>query len=200
MKRCILLVALFGTLLSLAGLLACGGGGGGGGAAGGSSSIRLSLVYTDPPPAAGYRFVSDALLSTPTHLVLNLVGPDGGRGRGVAFALDLSSGSGAVAWAMVTPGDTQYVENILFNLGPGAPLVKTALQGQTTLLADIFQKGPGNDQALDTPICRVALDAQAPLTAGSIPISVVQFKVLPPTGTTLADATAICTVGTLAVQ
>jgi hypothetical protein len=100
----------------------------------------------------------------------------------------------------VAPGDTQYVENILFNLGTGVPLVKTALQSQTTLLADVFQKGAGNDLSLAAPICRVALNGQAPLTAGSVPISVVQLRLLPPTGNTLTDATANCTVGTLTIQ
>jgi hypothetical protein len=196
MKRANLFLTLTGALLSLAGLLSCGGGGGGGAA----PPPGLALVYVNPP-ATGYRFVRDTQFSTATHLVLDLVGPAGDRGRGVAFALDLGSGPGSVGWAFVAPGDTQYVENILFNLGTGIPLVKTAIQGQTTLLADVFQKGPGNDLSLAAPICRVALDGQAPLTASaSIPISVVQCRLLPPTGNTLTDVTANCTVGTLSVQ
>jgi hypothetical protein len=193
MNRSTFYLTLAGTLLSLTALLACGGGGGGGG-----SSPGLSLVYTDPP-ATGYRFVRDAQYSTATHLVLDLVGPATDQGRGVAFTLDLAPGP--VAWALVAAGDTQYVENILFNPGPGVPLVKTALQGGTTLLVDDFQKGAGNALSLAGPICRVALDGMTPLTAAaSVPIQVVQFRLLPATGNVLSDATANCTVGALSVQ
>jgi hypothetical protein len=178
--------------LSITGLLSCGGGGGGS-----SSPPALSLVYADPP-ATGYRFVRDAPFSTPTHLVLDLVGPAGDRGRGVAFALSVASGP--VAWAKVVPSDTQYLENILFDPGSGMPLLKSAIQEQTTLLADDFQKGAGNDQSMAAPICRVALDGQAPLTAAAIQLSVVQFSLLPPAGNLLTDATANCAVGTLTVQ
>jgi hypothetical protein len=178
--------------LALAGLLACGGGGGRGG-----DASRLGLVYADPP-ASGYRFIRDAQLSTGAHLVLDLVGPATDQGRGVAFSLELAPGP--VAWARVAAADPQYVENILFDPGPGIPLLKSAIQGQTTLLVDDFQKGPGNDRSLDGPICRVALDAQPPLASASIPLSVVQFRVLPAAGTSLTDATANCAVGTLAIS
>jgi hypothetical protein len=105
-----------------------------------------------------------------------------------------------VAWVRVAAADPQYAENILFDPGPGIPLLKSAIQGQTTLLVDDFQKGPGNDRALDGPICRVALDAKPPLAAASIPLSVVQFRYLPPAGNSLTDATANCAVGTLAIS
>ncbi len=196
MARTPLSLALTGALLSIAGLLACGGGGGGGNNAVQGSS--LSLVYVDPP-ATGYRFVRDAQLSTGTHLVLDLVGPAGDRGRGVAFTLQLTPGQ--VGWAKVAPDDPQYLQNILFDPGPGTPLLKSALQGQTTLLADDFQKGLGNDKALDGPVCRVALDAQAGLTPSAvIPIAVVDFRLLPPSGAVLTDLTANCAVGTLTAQ
>lgn len=71
---------------------------------------------------------------------------------------------------------------------------------RNALLVDDFQKGPGNDRALDGPICRVALDAQPPLAAASIPLSVVQFRYLPAAGSSLTDATANCAVGTLAIS
>jgi len=185
-------LAFTGALLSLAGLCACGGGGGSG-----PQAPALGLVYVDPP-AGGYRFVRDAQGSTATHLVLDLVGPAGDRGRGVAFALDLAPGP--VAWALVAPGDPQYARNLLFDLGPGLPLVKTAVQ-ETMLLADLFQKGPGNDKALGAPICQIALDGAAPLApAAQVPITVVQFRVLPPAGAALTEATSRCAVGTLSVQ
>jgi hypothetical protein len=176
------------------GFAACGGGGGGGGGSSAAQSV-LTLAYTDPPPG-GYRFVRDAGLSTGSHLVLDLVGPGLDQGRGVAFSLSLAAGP--VAWSRVAPGDAQYVENALFNLGPGIPLVKTAVQ-QGTLLVDVFQKGRNNALALAGPICRVALDAQPPLTtvADSL-LQVVQFQLLPPNGQTLASAT--CAVGALTVQ
>lgn len=184
-------LALTGALLSLAGLLACGGGGG-------SLPPQPALVYVDPP-ATGYRFVRNPGLSTAGHLVLELVGPAGDRGRGVAFTLTLAPGP--VTWAKVAPGDPQYVQNLLFDLGTGVPLVKTDVQAGTTLLANLFQKGPGNDKSLAAPICRIALDGVPPLarTAG-LAITVAQFRFLPPSGNVLTDATARCAVGTLSVQ
>ena len=185
-------LAPLGALLALAAALVdCGGGGGGGAAA-----PPPALSYSDPA-AAGYRLVRDAALSTPTHLVLDLVGPGPDSGRGVAFTLAL--GSGPVGWARVAPGDPQYVQNILFDLGAGLPLVKTAIQGQQ-LLVNVFQKGRGNAKALAGPICRVALDDPAPGSgAGApVPLQVVRFRYLPGTGARLTDGT--CTAGTLVAR
>jgi len=191
MKPTGLLLVLF-----FVGLLACGGGGGGGSASTGGPT--LALVYADPP-AGGYRFVRNAQLSSANHLVLDLVGPAGELGRGVAFALSVAPGP--VAWARVAASDPQYLQNLLFDLGPGTPLLKSAIQAQTTLLGDAFQKGVGNAKAMAGPICRVALDAQGALTASSgIPLSVVRFRLLPPTGNVLTDATANCALGALTVQ
>jgi hypothetical protein len=197
MTRTPFFLALTGALLSLAGLLACGGGGGGGGTAA-AAGPSLALVYTDPP-ATGYRFVRDAQLSTASHLVLDLVGPASDQGRGVAFALQITPG--VVGWAKVAAADPQYLQNALFDPGPGVPLLKSALQGGTTLLADDFQKGAGNGKLLTGTICRVALDTQAALTtAGGIALAVTDFQLLPATGASLTDLTANCAVGTLTVQ
>jgi len=169
--------------LAIGGVLACGGGGG-------ADAPASGLVYVDPS-GPGYRFVRNPELSSATHLVLDLMGPDGDRARGVAFTLEL--GAGPARWAKVAPEDPQYLENLLFDLGPGIPLLKSALQGDTTLLADAFQKGPGNEKVMAGPICRVALDSQGPPSGANISISVVRFQLRPPTGAGLADAP--CAVG-----
>ena len=180
--------------LLLAGLCACGGGGGGGPQA---SAGIATLVYTNPPPA-GYRFVQNAQLSSASHLVLDLVGPGGDQGRGIAFTLQMASGP--VAWAMVSPTDTQFVQNVQFSLGPGIPLVKTAV-ADGVLQADLFQKGRGNAIDLAGPLCRVALDAQGPAAgASAIPLQVVWFRRLPAAGAALVDATSSCSIGGLSVK
>ena len=85
MKR-ILSTSLAGLALALA--LACGGGSTSSATPGTTTPTltpAASLSYADPS-GSGWRLVKDAS-STPTRLVLNLVGPSGARARGVGFTL-----------------------------------------------------------------------------------------------------------------
>ncbi len=98
------------------------------------------LVYTDPTSGT-YRLVRDTVRSTSTRLVLNLVGPAGTAGRGIAFALQLS-GTPDQKWTKVDTGDAQLVQNKAFNLGPGARSIFTAKAAPDgTLQVAICQKG-----------------------------------------------------------
>jgi hypothetical protein len=182
-----LTLALAGTVLI--GMLACGGGSGGS-----APAAASKLVYSDPP-ASGFRFVRNPTLSTDTQLVLELLGPSDVLGRGVAFTLDF--GSGPVAWSKVAPTDTNYMQNLLFDLGTGVQIIETQVTS-SKLLAGAFQKGHGNERPFSLPLARVALTARPPLTAASIPLQVVKFQYLPATGGQLTDAA--CAVGSLAVQ
>ena len=179
-------------LLAVALLLACGGAANPGGP---GPSGPTGLTYQDPP-GTGYRLVQDSGLSTPTHLVLDLMGPSEGLGRGVAFTLD--AGSLPVVWAPVAHDGPRYATNVGFELGGDPQIFLTKVQG-SQLAVIMFQKGAGHARAQGTVLCQVALDLQPPASsAGSLPLAVAQFQFLPATGATLTPAT--CAVGMVSAQ
>ncbi|MBJ6762486.1 hypothetical protein JGU66_17075 [Myxococcaceae bacterium JPH2] len=95
------------------------------------------LVYTDPS-GLGWKLVRNATESTPTHLVLDLVGPVGELGRGVA--LTLSAPPALTTWAHVATSDTEFVTNRAFALGGMPQLLKGTVAGNALRLG-VFQKG-----------------------------------------------------------
>ena len=167
--------------VALALLLGCGGSRGAG---------TSGLAYTDPT-ASGFRLVRNTALSTPAHLVLDLMGPTDGLARGVAFTLD--AGSAPVAWAPVQPDDGRYAQNAAFDLGADPQIFVTQVQG-SQLSVILYEKRPGNAKPLGGSLCRVALDAQAPALSAA-PLAVTQFRVLPETGADLVAAP--CAAGTV---
>lgn len=169
-------------------LLACGG------SRSSSPAPASSLVYTDPA-AGGFRFVRNAALSSNTHLVLDLLGPNDLTGRGVAFTL--AYGNAPVAWSRVAPADSHFMQNLAFDLGTGVQIFDTQISNDV-LRAGAFQKGHGNDRPFSQPLVRVSLTARQPMTVASIPLQVVKFQYLPVTGGQLADAA--CAMGSLAVR
>jgi hypothetical protein len=189
-------------LLALLTLAACGGGGGG------SSSptptptptpaptpTSTGLAYVDPP-ATGWRWAQNPLLSSPGHLVLELQGPGPGvSGRGVAFSL--LADPTQVFWASYP---STVVENLVFNLGTGPQLMATSRQGGL-LVAGIFQKGQGNAVAMNGALCRVSL-APTPgstLTRGTtLALTVPNLQLFPDSGNQLVTQT--CAVGVLSAQ
>lgn len=130
-SRSTLRLPLLGLLFAV--LTACGGGGGGG-----SSNpppppaAALRLSYTDPATGS-YRLVRNSS-STDKDLYLDLKGPAGTLGTGVAIALNTNTGM--VAW------DTTVANGKAFNLGATNPLLKGQLVG-SEFQAVLVQKGMG---------------------------------------------------------
>lgn len=182
-------LALAGLLLSFG--LACGGG----------SSVpapqaaapAASLTYTDPT-SSGWRLLKDAS-STPTRLVLNLVGPAGTLTRGVGFNLKAPEGLKFDSF----PGgmlieDAGVYQLLSSALDPNEPVALVGgVKAGNLLSAGIYQKG--RDQgAKDSgvPLCRIALVLDAthrPLADTSLTLTVVKAKAIPEDiGSTTDDA------------
>jgi len=143
-----------------------------------------SLSYQDPP-ASGYdfRFIRNATLSTPTHLVLELVtSTRRDNSTGLAFTLSLGT-TNAVSWAKVAESDSMMVQNgTVFNLGTGAVGLKTTTD-DTLLKAVVAQKGLSNARPLnDGVLARIALDANPSAQPGAISLSTVKFQLLTSSG------------------
>ena len=144
----------------------------------------VGLGYTDPT-GSGWRLVRDAS-STPTRLVLNLVGPSGTRTRGAGFNLRLPEGVKAGTFSQGLPlQDTGvYQLRMLGSSDPQEPLALTGgVKPGRVLSVGLFQKDreqPAVDSGV--PVCRIALafDAGAGLTAGTrLPLAVLKAKVIP---------------------
>ncbi|HEX8539989.1 MAG TPA: hypothetical protein VF664_21180, partial [Cystobacter sp.] len=139
--------------------------------------------YTNPPDTSGWRLVKNTSASSGNHLVLDLLGPTGQSGRGVA--LTLSVDAARADWAKVSPSDTEYVTNGLFSLGDEPRLLKGAAK-DGTLRVGVFQKGKSGPATEYTgALLSVAVDVKldASLPAGTrIPLSVVKAQALTATG------------------
>lgn len=155
------------------------------------------LAYANPP-GTGWRLVRNTALSSPNHLVLDLVGATGATGRGIA--LNLSADSTKVSWSRVASADVESVQNHAFNLGSGALLAKGTVKADA-LLVGLFQKGGTlAPAALDVPVLSVAVDLAAGerLAKGTtIPLAVTKSMVLPASG---ALAAVVVDVGSLSAQ
>lgn len=136
--------------------LACGGGGGGASSpAAPVTTWASTLAYTDPS-GGGFRFVKNSTLSSPARLVLDLVGPTGQNGQGVAFIL--MTDASKVSWAQ-PPSSPGLVQNLAFNLGGGTPAQVGLDKGGGVLQGAIFQKS--GSLALGQPLARVCLALKA---------------------------------------
>ncbi len=155
-------------ILALAALLACGGGGGGaaGPAPSPSPVYATTLSYTDPG-GAGFRWLRNSSLSTAGKLVLDLTGPTGQSGQGVAFIL--STDATKVAWA-APPSAQGLVENLAFILGATTPVLVGKDNGQGTLQGAVFQKS--GTQNLGQPLARVCLQLKAGSVAVNAPVNI----------------------------
>lgn len=151
--------------IALASLVACSGGGSTPSAPP-AKTIADRLDYANPTSGT-YMLVKDAT-STPTHLVLNLMGPAGTQGSGVGFFL--TADNAKVAWSKVSSGDTEFVKNGVFTLGSGVQLLKSKITGDQ-LQAGVFQKGitvPAVTFTAAGVLASVALDLKGNVPVGSI--------------------------------
>ena len=143
-----------------------------------------TLSYQDPPATGcDFRFIRNAALSTPTHLVLDLVST--GRrdsSTGLAFTLSIEA-TNIVSWSKVEPSDSMMVQNgTVFNLGTGPIGLKTTLEN-AQLKAVLAQKGLGSPHALDPgTLVRIALDANPAARPGVVTLNTVKFQILISTG------------------
>lgn len=163
-----------------------------------TKTIADTLAYTNPT-SGDYKLVRNTSLSSATHLVLDLMGPATGNGRGVAFTL--TADTTKVTWAKVAGTDANLVQNGAFSLGSGTQIVSAKASGNT-LQAGLFQKGSAVAAvSLNTALARVALDLKAGIVPvnSTVTLSAVTGKanVLPETG---APQTVTLTLGTLAAQ
>lgn len=144
---------------SLALLLACGG-------SSHSSPVPDPGPSYTSPTASGWRLVKNTDLSTGKHLVLDLVGPTGGSGLGVALNLDLGQSAAKAAWAPVSSSDTALVKNVGYDLGAGSHAFKATVSGGVLMLG-VFSKGLSAPPVrYNAPLLQVALDLKDGLKAG----------------------------------
>jgi hypothetical protein len=107
--------------LPLSLLVACGGG------SHPSPPAPATRIVYAPPTSGAYQLLLNADKSTDTHLVLDLLGPAGTAGRGVAF--HLAAEPGQLKWSKVVSGDTEFAQSAAFGLSAGSVLKAKATSG-----------------------------------------------------------------------
>lgn len=145
-------------------------------------SKATGLGYTDPA-SGDFRLVKDSA-SNGSKIVLDLVGPATGQGRGVSFTFTVDATKASLV--KVVDVDPEYVQNgSVFSLG-NAPQVLKGIKQDGTLHVTVSQKGAGNPRGLGGVLVRIAVQfkQEAGLTVGTtIPISVTEGQYLPASGT-----------------
>lgn len=131
--------------------LACGGGGGGAAPNPAPGPQASTLIYTDPT-GSGYRLVANPALSTASRLTLDLVGPAGQAGQGVAFILQTDATK--VSWTQPS-GSSSLVQNLAFALGSTPQAVVGLVKANGALHGAVFQKA--GSVSLGQPLLRVSL-------------------------------------------
>lgn len=184
------------AVLALGLVLACGGGGGGGGTVTQpppTNTWASSLTYTDPP-GTGFRLLKNSGSSTPSRLVLELVGPSGQSGQGVTFILNAEASK--VSWTN-PPGAGTLVKNLAFNLGNVTPALVGKDKGGGTLQGAAFQKS--GSQPLGQPLVQVCLE----FIGNNVPVNST-INLAFTSGNTLSDSGTIASsqiaVGKLVAQ
>jgi hypothetical protein len=151
-----------------------------------SNSTPTQLTYTDPSPT-GWRLVKDPA-STPSRLVLALVGPAGTQARGVGFNLQAGT---TVRWSTFDSGlpiqDTGVFELKNTQPDPNLPpdpyeevLLDGGVMDGNILTVGIFQKDRrASAKDATAPLLRIALEIDAKGQSGTIPLEMKKAKLLP---------------------
>lgn len=147
----------------------------------GCSDVQPQLVglsYTDPTPSQSQWALKRNNFSTSNHLILDLVPPaDGGAGFGIGMNLTVDTSK--AVFAKVEKSDTELIQNGAYDLGSGAPFLKTATS-EGDLMVGIFQKGISTSPASHNlgRVLSIAMEPLQPLAAGTVPFRVKQAKEL----------------------
>ena len=142
-----------------------------------------ALAYADPQ-GSGWRLVKDAA-STPTRLVLDLVGPAGLKTRGVGFNLQAGDGVAFGAFANGLPiADTGVYPLLSAAADPNEPVALVGgVKAGNLLSVGIYEKDraqPAQDSGV--ALCQIAivLTPGKGLAAGDgVPLTVVKAKAVP---------------------
>lgn len=183
--------------LGLGLVLACGGGGGGTPPPPPPPSVATSLSYTDPA-STGYRLVKNTTSSTPTHLVLDLIGPSGTQALGISLFLTVDSSraywvnSGGAAGTYIKPGT-------VFNLGTTPQILKDNVS-EGNLQAAIFQQSKTPVTYGSIPILSVALDLNNGVTVGAVSLTATTGKQSQALDGSNAPTNITINVGTITAQ
>lgn len=140
----------------------------GAGCAGGhhdSAPVDSGPRYVNPS-TTGWSLRKNDGLSSGRHLVLDLVGPSGGAGLGVALNLDLGQDARKADWALVNPSDSDLVKNLSYNLGSGSHAQKAVISGGVLRLG-VFCKGThASPVVYNAPLLSIALNLKEGLPPG----------------------------------
>ena len=136
-------------------LVACGGG-----SPPAPPAKATRIVYT-PPTTGAYLLLLNAGKSTNTHLVLDLLGPVGTAGRGVAF--HLSADPGQLIWSKVDTRDTEYAQSETFR-----PVIKTKARSGDLQVGAFLTGNQSSSVTFDRTLvlATVALDLAPGATPG----------------------------------
>jgi len=110
--------------------------------------------------------VGNAALSTPSKLVLDLVGPAGQGGQGVAFILQADGMKASWTQPSSTSG---LVQNLAFDLGSGPVALVGSAKGYGALHGAVFQKS--GSVPLGQPLLRVGLTLNSGTASTGTPIA-----------------------------
>lgn len=183
LRRCLL-----GLPLVL--LVACGGG-----SPSSPPPKATRIVYTSPTSGA-YLLLLNVDQSTDTHLVLNLLGPVGTSGRGVAF--HLTAAPGQLSWSKVNSKDAEFAQSAAFGF-----VLKTKVTSGDLQVGAFLTQTSASSVTFDRTVvlATVALDLVPSATVGTATLRSGNGTAVMLPSSVGADPIAITiTVGTVALQ